>query len=123
MKQHNYFVYITTNESKTVLYVGFTNNLSQRLTEHFINKGKPSTFAGRYYCYHLIHFERFQYVQHAMAREKQIKGWLRAKKIDLLEKENPQWDFLNDEIMECHQQTILRFAQNYNRGSSIAMTL
>lgn len=58
MFNHNYFVYITTNPGKTVYYVGMTNDLERRLIEHRQNKGKPETFAGRYYCYNLIYYER-----------------------------------------------------------------
>lgn len=96
--QHNYFIYITTNPDKTVLYTGVTNDLKRRLFEHQENKGKSNTFAGRYYCYNLVYFEQFQFVEHAIDREKQIKKWSRKKKDFLIEKENPNWHFLNDEI-------------------------
>ena len=55
----NYFVYITTNPKKTSLYTGFTNNLQRRMREHFLNRGKSKTFAGRYYCYNLVYFEEY----------------------------------------------------------------
>jgi len=51
MKQHNYFVYITTNPKKTVLYVGIANDLHSRMQQHFENVGDKKTFAGKYYCY------------------------------------------------------------------------
>ena len=69
-KQHHYYVYIVTNPERTVLYTGVTNNLSQRLTEHWANKGQPKTFAGKYYCYNLIYYEYFTYINNAIAREK-----------------------------------------------------
>ena len=100
MKHHNYFVYIITNHKKKVLYTGVTNNLEQRLTEHYINRGNKQTFAGKYHCHYLVYFERHQYIQHAIAREKQIKGWIRKKKEELINTENPDWKFLNAEIME-----------------------
>ena len=100
MKQHNYLVYIVTNFKKTVLYTGVANNLEQRLTEHFINRDNDQTFAGKYQCHHLIYFERFQYIDNAIRREKQIKGWTRKKKEDLINEENPEWKFLNEGIME-----------------------
>ena len=94
--QHNYFVYITTNPAKTVLYIGVTNDIKRRLFEHSQNKGKLCTFAGKYYCYKLIYFERFQYSEHVIAREKQIKKYSRVKKEALINGFNPKWDFLND---------------------------
>jgi putative endonuclease len=100
MKQHNYFIYIVTNPSRTVLYTGVTNNLEDRLYEHYLNKGNGKTFAGRYYCYNLLHFERFQFIQHAIAREKEIKGWDRAKKIELIKTENAELKFLNEDVCE-----------------------
>jgi len=94
-KQHLYFVYILTNHEKTVLYIGVTNNLESRLAEHYFNKGNPKTFAGKFYCYNLIYFEEFQYVNDAIAREKELKGWSRAKKERLIKAKNPDWMFLN----------------------------
>jgi len=78
--KHLYFVYIVTNHEKTVLYIGISNNLEQRLTEHYFNKGKPKTFAGRFFCYNLIYYEEFQYVNDAIAREKELKGWAGLRK-------------------------------------------
>jgi len=99
MPMHNYTVYIVTNPIKSVLYVGITNDLAQRLVEHYIERGKPSTFAGRYYCYNLLYYEDFQYVEDAIAREKEIKKWRRSKKEALINKFNPEWKFLNNEIL------------------------
>ena len=100
MKQHNYFVYITTNFSKTVLYVGVTNSLEQRLIEHYLNRGNKNAFAGKYYCYNLLFYERHEYITNAIAREKQIKRWNREKKLNLITIENPKLKFLNHSIME-----------------------
>ena len=98
MKDNNYFVYITTNPKRTTLYIGVTNDLQVRLSQHAENAGKPQTFAGRYYCYNLIYWERFVTPIDAIDREKQLKGWTRAKKEKLINAMNPQWIFLNDEI-------------------------
>jgi putative endonuclease len=99
MKDHNYFVYITTNPKKTVLYVGVTNNLYVRMEQHFEdNVTERKTFAGKYFCYNLIYWERFQYVQDAIAREKEVKGWRREKKEELINTVNPTWEFLNDTL-------------------------
>jgi len=100
MKQYNFYVYIVTNYKKTVLYTGVTNNLKQRLTEHYLNRNNEETFAGKYQCYYLLFFERCQYIDKAIARENQIKGWLRKKKEELINEENPEWRFLNEDVME-----------------------
>ena len=98
MKKHQYFVYITTNPNKTVLYIGITNNLSRRLQEHYENRGKPPSFAGHFYCYNLVYFEEFKYVNKAIAREKQLKKWSRKKKDWLIAMKNPKWLFLNNQL-------------------------
>lgn len=94
---HTYYVYILTNKNKTVLYTGITNNLARRLQEH--RNGileKKSTFAARYNCRHLLYYEKFTWVQEAIAREKEIKGWLRVKKLELIKTQNPSMEFLED---------------------------
>ena len=96
MRFHNYYVYITTNPGKTSLYVGVTNDIKRRLFEHYENRGKRKTYAGRYYCYKLVYYEHFQYIEEAIDREKQIKKWRREKKNILINKFNPGWKFLND---------------------------
>ena len=98
MADHNYFVYILTNPAKTVLYIGMTNDLKTRLAQHFEKRGTQETFAGKYYCYHLVYWERHPFVQHAIEREKEIKGWSRKKKVQLIEGFNPAWKFLNGEV-------------------------
>jgi putative endonuclease len=100
MKEHRYYVYIVTNPAKTVLYTGVTNDLVRRLNEHYANRGMPETFAGKYFCYNLVHWEYFKYIDKAIEREKQIKGWIRAKKEALIAELNPEWNFLNAEIQE-----------------------
>lgn len=89
MWNHNYFVYITTNPRKTVFYVGMTNNLEARLAEHKENRGNPETFAGKYYCYKLVYYERHTQVNHAIEREKEIKIMSREAKERLIKQENP----------------------------------
>jgi putative endonuclease len=100
MFNSNYFVYITTNPKRTTYYIGITNDLPRRLTEHFQNSGDAKTFAGRYYCYNLIYFERHTSPEQAIDREKQLKGWSRNKKEALVKIQNPQLKFLNDLVME-----------------------
>ena len=73
-------VYIVTNHNKTILYTGVTNDLPQRLIEHWMNRGGTNTFAGKYYCFNLVYYEDFHYVNNAIAREKEINGWLEKGK-------------------------------------------
>ena len=94
MKDHNYYVYILTNPRKTVLYVGVTNNLLIRLNQHKENRGKPETFAGKYYCYKLFYWENYKYVRDAIAREKELKLFNRDKKIELINTINPTLYFI-----------------------------
>jgi putative endonuclease len=100
MKGHNFFVYITTNSTKSVLYVGVRNDLQRRLEEHFNNRGDSKTFAGRYFCYNLVYYERFPFINQAIEREKELKKWRREKKNRLIEALNPSWRLLNAEITE-----------------------
>jgi putative endonuclease len=96
---HNYFTYITTNKTKRVLYTGVTNALARRMHEHEQDAKKDKeTFAGRYNCFHLVYYERHQYIEYAIAREKEIKGSSRAKKLAMIESMNPEWRFLNNEV-------------------------
>ena len=94
MLKGNYYVYITTNPGKTVLYVGVTNDLPNRLLQHFKKKGHKDTFAGKYYCYKLTYYERFSDINQAIAREKEIKDLSRVKKEQLLKASNPNFEFL-----------------------------
>ena len=94
------FVYITTNPQKTVLYTGVTNNLGQRLVEHYMNRGSKASFAGKYYCYNLLHFEEFNTPTDAICREKEIKDWRRSKKEELINTMNAGWEFLNNQILD-----------------------
>ena len=91
----DYFVYIMTNRSRT-LYVGVTNNLFRRVQEH--KEGHGSAFTSKYHIEQLVYFESDQDVYAAIAREKQIKGWLRAKKIALIDSQNPTWRDLSEEL-------------------------
>jgi putative endonuclease len=97
MKSHNYYLYILTNPKKTVLYVGVTNNPDRRLQEHIDDHmNDRKSFACKYFCYYLIYYEWYKYILAAIGREKEIKGWTRAKKEKLIASFNPDWRFLND---------------------------
>jgi len=89
---HFYYVYILTNRSKT-LYIGVTGNLEKRVFEHK-HRLTPG-FASRYKIDRLVYFERFGDVAAAIAREKQIKGLTRLKKMALIVSMNPEWKDLS----------------------------
>ena len=97
MKRHEYYVYITTNPNRTVLYIGMTNDIGRRLVEHYANRGEKNSFAGKNYCYCLIYLEMYQYVNNAIDRETELKDWNRDKKEELISAFNPKWKFLNAE--------------------------
>lgn len=89
---NQYYVYMMSNHSRT-LYIGITNNLQRRVYEH---KHKPiEGFRSKYNCTQLVYFESTGDVRSAIEREKQLKGWLRAKKVALIESMNPEWDDLS----------------------------
>jgi len=92
----HYHVYILTNKNNSVLYTGITSNLSRRLDDHR-NKTLHS-FTARYNVSKLVYYEVFQTPYDAIAREKQIKGGSRKKKIALIEWVNPGWADLSDQL-------------------------
>ena len=93
-RTRTFYVYIMTNHSGT-LYTGITNNLVRRVAEH--KEGRGSEFTSRYKITRLVYFEETNDVTAAIEREKQIKGWLRARKIALIESVNPQWRDLSED--------------------------
>lgn len=95
---HNYYVYILTNKNKTVLYIGVTNSLKERLYWHQTPDPVTRHFTHKYSCCHLIYYENFKDIDEAIKREKQLKGWRREKKEILINEFNPEWKFLNNEI-------------------------
>jgi len=90
--RNSYFVYLLTNKNKTVLYTGFTNSLERRVWEH--KRHEVDGFTKKYNCDRLVYFEQFSEVRDAIAREKQIKGWVRVKKEALIATMNPKWNDL-----------------------------
>jgi len=85
-----YYVYIVTNKRDTVLYTGITSNLAKRIWEH---KNKiVNGFSKKYNVNKLVYYEIFKTPLEAIAAEKKIKGWLRKKKIELIETKNPEWN-------------------------------
>ena len=96
--EHNYYVYIITNKNKTVLYIGVTNNLKDRLFFHANPEANSKHFSHKYRCKYLIYYEHFSDIEVAIKREKQLKKWNRSKKELLIKSKNPKWNFLNDLI-------------------------
>jgi putative endonuclease len=95
-----YHIYIMSNISK-MLYTGVTGDLENRVFRH---KSKLTAgFTKKYNVHRLIYFEAFEDIRDAIAREKQIKGWLRAKKVALIESVNPEWKDLAPEWMKKHR--------------------
>jgi len=87
MDESKGYIYILTNTNNTVLYTGVTSNLIKRAYEH---KNKMvQGFTKKYNLHKLVYYEVFEDMMNAIIREKQIKGWLRSKKISLIEKANP----------------------------------
>jgi putative endonuclease len=83
-----FYVYIMTNPRKTVLYTGVTKNLVQRAWQHRNGRGE---FTARYHCSELVFYEVYRDSYNAIAREKQIKAGSRRRKIELVERMNPNW--------------------------------
>jgi len=87
----NYVVYILASRSRN-LYTGMTNDLERRLIEH--RESLVPGFTSQYKIFRLVHFEVFNHVRDAIAREKEIKSWRREKKLWLIERNNPTWENL-----------------------------
>ncbi|MEO6694502.1 MAG: GIY-YIG nuclease family protein [Ignavibacteria bacterium] len=86
-------VYILATKKNGTLYIGVTNDLSRRMTEH---KNKlVRGFTEKYNIHKLVYYETSHYINNAIQREKQLKGWLRKKKIELIESSNPDWTDLS----------------------------
>jgi putative endonuclease len=90
-----YSVYIVASVSRT-LYIGITNDLRRRVYEH--KTGMIRGFTSKYKVNRLVYFELADTPEAAIAREKQLKGWVRRRKVALIEAENPEWDDLSDKI-------------------------
>ena len=91
------YIYFMTNYNNTVLYVGVTNSLKRRITEH--SEGKGSVFTQKYKCKKFVYFEYYNSIAEAISREKQIKHYTRLKKQELVESINPNWEDLSNSII------------------------
>jgi putative endonuclease len=90
-REYRFYVYIVASKSRRI-YTGVTNNIVRRIAQH--KCGEIEGFTQRYKINRLVYFERYQYVGNAIRREKQIKGVDRAKRVALIERDNPTWDDL-----------------------------
>ncbi len=97
MKEHRYFVYLLASKRNGTLYVGVTSNLAVRVGQH--QDGMIDGFTRKYGVHMLVRFEEFGDINDAIRREKQIKKWERARKLELIEKANPDWEDLFSQIV------------------------
>ena len=94
-RHYEFFVYILASKSRT-LYIGVTDDLRVRVKQH--REERPGTFTARYKIGRLVYFERYQYIDNAIAREKELKSWNRARKVSLVEGVNPTWEDLAKDV-------------------------
>lgn len=95
---HNYSVYILTNKRHGVLYIEVTGGIDDRMERHINSEG--SKFTKKYNLKRLVYLQDFQYINDAIAREKQLKSWRGQWKIDLIEQDNPDWNDLYKPLVE-----------------------
>ena len=95
--EKQYYVYIMTNKFNRVIYTGVTNDLRRRILEH--KQQIKAGFTSTYRIFKLVYYESTTDVYGAITREKQIKGWLRKKKVILIRSMNPQWRDLSEDFI------------------------
>jgi putative endonuclease len=95
-REYHFYVYILSSRSRT-LYIGITSALLRRVHQH--REGKADSFTARYRIHRLVYFENFAYANNAIAREKELKGWLRDKKLELITAANPTWHDLYPDLL------------------------
>ena len=101
-----YYIYIITNKNHSVLYIGVTGNLEGRIGEH--REQVMESFTKRYQVGKLLWYEDYPDPMSAILREKQLKGWRREKKIALINKMNPRWVDLYEELTDGYDVDLLR---------------
>lgn len=97
MNMNQFYIYILTNSTNNVFYIGFTNNLIRRIHEHIANR--VNSFSSKYKTYKLVHFEIVTDPITAISREKQLKNWHRSWKINLIKINNPSFNDLSKDIL------------------------
>ena len=93
-REFHFWVYIMASRSHQ-LYIGMTNSIRQRTVEH--KEHRPGTYTARYNIDRLVYYKHFQYVNNAIAYDRELKDWNRAKKIALVEETNPTWEDLSEQ--------------------------
>lgn len=96
MQTKLFYIYILANDRNGTIYIGVTSNLEKRIKEHK-EKVYSDSFTSKYNVSKLVYFESTENSESAIAREKQLKAWKRAWKLDLVEKQNPQWKDLSEQ--------------------------
>jgi putative endonuclease len=96
-REYDFWVYIVTNRNPSVLYIGMTNSLARRVSEH--REGAGANFPAAYRCSKLIYCEHYSDVHEAIARESQLKRWSRTKKLNLINQINPSWLDLGADVL------------------------
>jgi putative endonuclease len=103
---NRYFTYMTSNKKRGSIYTGMTNNLIVRISQH--KQRRNRSFTKRYNLDKLVWYESFPTALEAIRREKEIKGWVRNRKIALIEKNNPQWMDLYDDLVASYNKRYSR---------------
>ena len=98
MREKEYAVYAMTNRTRTTIYIGVTNNLTNRFLQHK-EKINPNSFTSRYNLDRLVWYELFDNISQAIEREKEIKGWTREKKVILIRAMNPSFKDLSGDLL------------------------
>ena len=96
-RDYNFWVYIVTNDHDRVLYIGVTNDLARRISEH--RAGETPGFTADYRCRKLLYYEHTTDARTAIEREKQLKRWSREKKVKLIATMNPRWVDLGHDVL------------------------
>jgi putative endonuclease len=97
-RDYNFWIYIITNRSHSVLYIGITNRLSRRTWQR--SEGAAAGFASKYQCKKLVYYEYYRDVRDAIARESRLKKWSRIKKVQLINRLNPRWEDLGADVLQ-----------------------
>ena len=93
-----YFIYLITNNKRTVLFAGMTNDLGEELTSLYQKKGSKKSFPTKNNCYQLVYFEKSEVAHLALSRLKEMREMNRQEQENLIRSINPMWKFLNDQI-------------------------
>ncbi|MFC2000515.1 GIY-YIG nuclease family protein [Chloroflexota bacterium] len=96
-RAHRYYVYILSSKRNGTLYIGVTSDLVKRVYDH--RNDLLDGFTRKYRIHRLVYYEKTNDIQEAIAREKQIKRWKRAWKVELIERDNPEWIDLYPELL------------------------